>query len=368
MGATEGNDGDVGARSPAYVAPATTQSFADLEAFYDAANERDWTDGLPVVPPTQDRVTAMVQRSGRDRLDCVATLPPNYGQATIERIAINAVMAGCKSEDIAVVIAAVQAMADPAFDLFGVQGTTHPCGIMVFVSGPVATSLGINGGGGCFGPGFRANASIGRAIRLVLLNIGGGRPQRTDMSTQGSPAKFSFCFTENVKASPWEPFHIAQGFSPDATTVTVAAAEAPHNISDHVSQEPKGLLFTMAQTIASMGKNNAYLHDSDYFVVLCPEHASLLARFGWKREDVAEYLFERARLPFKVWREGGLFGMIPQHRYLEAADDDMSIPMTRKPADIHVLVAGGGGRHSSWIPTFAKNSRSVTREIPRQPL
>jgi hypothetical protein len=342
---------------------ARSYSFKNLDAFYDAASERQWTDGLPVVPPTPDRVAAMVAAAGRDPLECIAILPPKLGQATVERIAINAVMAGCKPNSMRIILAAVEAIAQPDFDIYGVQATTHPCGIMVLISGPIAKSVGINGGGGCFGPGFPANASIGRAIRLILMNIGGGRPQETDMATQASPAKFSFCFTENIDASPWEPFHVAKGFSPDSSTVTVAAAEAPHNISDHVSAEPRGVLYTIAQTIASIGTNNAYLHNSDYFVVLCPEHASLLGRFGWSRRDVQEYLFERARLPFRVWRQGGLYGMIPQHRYLDAADDDLLVPMSGRADDINVLVAGGGGRHSSWIPTFAKNCRSVTVQL-----
>jgi hypothetical protein len=261
-----------------------------------------------------------------------------------------------------VITTAVEAMLDPAFDLYGVQATTHPCGVVVIVSGPLAHELGINGQTGCFGPGFRANATIGRAIRLIQQNVGGAFAQSTDMATQGNPAKFSFCFTENVAASPWEPFHVSLGFPADATTVTVVSGEGPNNINDHVSKAPDGVMFTIAHTIATIGKNNAYARDSDYFVVFGVEHAGILGRAGWSRRDVQKYLYERARIPYREWKRGGMFGMALVDPVVAAADDDMEITMTMTPDDVRVLVAGGGGRHSAWIPTFGAN-RSVTRSI-----
>lgn len=306
----------------------------------------------------------MVRASGRHADDRIALLPPRFAEATVELVGANAVMAGCKAEVMPVIVTALEALVDPEFDLYGVQATTHPCGILVLVSGPLAPQLGINGEGGCFGPGYRANATIGRALRLILQNVGGAFPQETDLATQGSPAKFTYCFAENSDASPWEPFHVHKGFSPADTTVTVSAAEAPHNINDHVSTEPDGLMFTFAQTIATMGKNNAYVRDSDFFVVFCPEHAAVLGRAGWTRADVQTYLFERARIPHRQWRRGGMFGMLSQGPVIDAADDDMDISMTISRDDIHVLIAGGGGRHSSWIPTFGAHGKSVTRAIP----
>jgi hypothetical protein len=340
--------------------------FASLAEFFDHAEKSRWTDGLPVVPPTPELVDAMVAASGRPRHESFGLMPPRYGEATVEVIAVNAVMAGCRPEYMPLVVTAVQALLDPAFDLYAIQATTHPCGVLVLVSGPLATALGINGKGGCFGPGFRANATIGRAIRLVLINVGGAIPQITDMATQGSPAKFSFCFTENVAASPWEPYHVSLGYGSELTTVTVSAAEAPHNINDHGSDDPAGLMFTMAQTIATLGKSNAYVHNSEFFVVLSVEHAGVLSRAGWSRRDVQKYLYERARIPYRVWRRGGNFRLALKDKVMEAADDDMKVPMTARPDNIGVLVAGGGGRHSSWIPTTGQ-TRSVTRAVETVP-
>jgi hypothetical protein len=346
---------------------ARTFAFEDLDAFYAHAEQHQWTDGLPVVPPTPARVDAMIAGSGRARHESLGVVPPRFGDATIEVVAVNAVMAGCRPEYMPIIVTAFEALLDPAFDLRVVQTTTHPCGIMVLVSGALAPELRINSEGGCFGPGpsFGANMTIGRAIRLVLLNVGGAYPQLADISTQGSPGKLSFCFAENAAATPWEPYHVSLGFPVDATTVTVAAAESPHNLNDHVSGDPDGMLFTFAQTIATMGKNNAYVRNADFFVVLCPEHAALLDRAGWSRADVQGYFFDRARIPFREWRRGGMFGMLPQPRFIDAADDDLGIPMTGSPDNVHVVVAGGGGRHSSWIPTFAANGFSVTRAVGR---
>lgn len=343
--------------------------FDDLDAFYDYADEHRWTDGLPVVPPTPERVSAMVAASDRPRLERVGLVAPRYGDATIEVVAVNAVMAGCRPEYMPVVLTALRGILDPAFELASVQTTTHPCAVMILVSGPVSADLGISGEAGCLGPGptFRANQTIGRAVRLILLNAGGAYPQLGDMATQGTPAKLSFCFAENAEANPWEPFHVAQGFPQGTSTVTVAAAEGPHNLNDHVSDTAEGLLTTFSQSIATMGKNNAYLPESDFFVILAPEHAGLLARSGWSRPDVQEYLFQHARIPVHEWRRGGMFGMFPSHQELDGADDEAGVAMTRRADNIHLVVAGGAGRHSSWVPTLAGNGLSVTVPVEGTP-
>jgi hypothetical protein len=198
---------------------------------------------------------------------------------------------------------------------------------------------------------------------LILLNVGGALPGVSDMATQGTPAKIAFCFAENAAENPWEPFHVTQGFPEGTSTVTVAAAEAPHNMNDHVSATPEGLLHTFSQTIATMGKNNAYIPVSDFFIVFAPEHAGLVARSGWSRRDVQDYVFEHARIPRDTWRRGGMFGMFPWHESVDNSDADLGIPMAGRPEQIHVVVAGGAGRHSSWIPTLAGNGLSVTKAI-----
>ncbi|MEK7714244.1 MAG: hypothetical protein AAB387_02200, partial [candidate division NC10 bacterium] len=173
----------------------------DPEAVLAAFCERGWCDGLPIIPPTEDRVAAMLGGAAPDR--SFGAMPPLWRQATLEKLAVNAVMAGCEPASFPVIVAAVQAMLDPAFNLYGVQATTHPVAPLLIVHGPIAAALGIHAGSGCFGPGFRANATIGRAIRLILMNVGGATPGRHDMATQGSPAKFSYCIAERVDASPW---------------------------------------------------------------------------------------------------------------------------------------------------------------------
>ncbi|MER3419161.1 MAG: hypothetical protein C4290_00950 [Chloroflexota bacterium] len=183
-------------------------------------------------------------------------LPPRQGEATVERIAINAVMAGCRPEYLPVVIAAVEAMADPDFNLDGVQATTHPVAPLVIVNGPAARELGINCGYNCYGQGTRANATIGRAIRLILMNIGGGLPGTGDRSTQGSPAKYSYCVAENEDANPWEPLHVERGYSRDTSTVTVIGCEGPHNIQEHYSNTGEGILLTITGAMGQAGSNN----------------------------------------------------------------------------------------------------------------
>jgi hypothetical protein len=289
-------------------------------------------------------------------------IPPLYASATPELIAVNAVMAGCVPEAMPTVVAAIEALTDPAVNLYGMQATTHPCAAMVMVNGPEALRLGINSNAGVFGPGFAANMTIGRAVHLVLRNVGGARPGSTDRATQGSPAKIAFCFAENEADSPWAPFHVELGFDRSQSAVTVVAAEGPHNIENHASQEPRGLMLNIAHTIASLGKNNAYIHGSDYFLALGPEHARILADHGWTKRDVQQYVFMRARVPHRLWVQTGLTGIFPQPKYIEYADDELGIPMSDSQDDIHIVVAGGPGRHSSFIPTVAIG-RSATREI-----
>jgi hypothetical protein len=297
-----------------------------------------------------------------DRL--IATIPPRLAGATVEAIAVNAVMAGCAPTAIPILITAVEATADPAANTYGCQATTHPCGLMVLVSGSVAEHASVRGGAGMFGPSIPGNVTIGRAMRLILQNIGGAYPGETDRATQGSPAKISFCFAENAADSPWEPYRLSRGFDIDDSIVSIVFGEAPHNLTDHISNEPRGLAFTMAQSIATVGKNNPYTRNNDYHVIVCPEHAAVFAGHGWRRADLQEYLFERARIPYGEWRMGGLFGVNPQPKYLEAADDDLQVRITDRMNDIHITVAGGPGLHSSWIPTFGL-CRTVTRLVRR---
>jgi hypothetical protein len=266
-------------------------------------------------------------------------------------------MAGCDPAGFPVVVAAVEAMLDPAFNLYGVQATTHPVAPLLVVHGDYGRSIGIHAGSGCFGPGFRANATIGRAIRLILLNVGGAWPGRHDMATQGSPSKFSYCIGENVEASPWGPFQ-------HGDAVTVFGGEPPHNVNDHVSTTASGILTTVADTAVSLGSNVGwFMAQSQLMLVLGPEHAATIAGDGLSRRDVQQFLFEHARLPLRLLRLSGMWGMHDWPAWMQATrDEDARMPQVLAPDEIFVLVAGGPGKHSAVVPncTF---SRAVTRPI-----
>ncbi len=329
------------------------------EAVLEAFLAREWCDGLPIVPPTEARVAAML--GGRDGRRSLGAVPPLWRQATLEVLAVNAVMAGCRPEYFPVVIAAVEAMLDPAFNLYGVQATTHPVAPLVIVNGPYARRIGLHGGSGCFGPGWRANATIGRAVRLILMNVGGAWPGRHDMATQGSPAKFSYCIAEHEEASPWGPFRTGD-------TVTVYGGEAPHNVNDHASTTAAGILTTVAHTAATLGSNVGwYFAQSQWLVVLGPEHAATIAADGLSRADVQRFVYEHARLPLRTLRLGGMWGMQDWPAWMQAMrDDEARPPRVPSPEDVLVVVAGGPGKHSSVIPNTCF-SRAVSRPIPLGP-
>ena len=322
--------------------------------------EQGWSDGLPIVPPTPERVEAFVAAAGGTPERELGAVPPRNGIATLEKLAINSVMAGCRPEYFPVITTAIAAMLEEPFNLYGVQSTTHPCAPLVVVNGPLARRLELNARYNCFGPGWRANATIGRAIRLILLNVGGAAPGVLDRATQGQPSKYAFCIAENEEENPWSPLHVERGFAPDDSTVTVCGAENPHNINDHVSDTAEGILVTVAASMANMGCNNAYLF-GEPILALGPEHAALLERDGVGKDEIRRFVFEHARIPRAVWERGGMFGMSGARTDL--FPDANALPILRRPEDLIVIVAGGPGRHSSWLPTFGAMTRAVTRRI-----
>src|ERR1700754_4293454 len=205
-----------------------------------------WSDGLPVVVPTPEKVAAIVDVLGGDPEQLVARIPPRWGSLTTELLAVNMVMAGCKPEYAPVVRAAVLALCDPRFNLNGIQATTHVVAPLLVVNGPIAREIGMNPGGNVFGSGNRANATIGRALRLILLSVGGGIPGDLDKSTLGHPGKYTYCIAENEEASPWAPYHVERGYAPEDSTVLVIGAEAPHSVTNHISDDPQGILDSIA--------------------------------------------------------------------------------------------------------------------------
>ncbi len=242
-------------------------------------------DGLPVVPPTEERVLRMLEGTTRDASEVVAQVPPNLAPATIEKIAVNAVMAGCRPEYLPVIIAAVEAACTDEFNLHGVLATTYFATPVIVVNGPIRNAIGLNCGRNAFGQGFRANATIGRALQLVVRNVGGGRPGGVDMSTLGQPGKFTCCVGEHEEASAWEPLHVERGFSADASTVTLFAGEAPRAIRDQLSRTARSLGASMGLCLEAMA--HPKLHRmGEVLLVVSPEHARTFARDAYTKADL----------------------------------------------------------------------------------
>ena len=342
-------------------APPTLKGPDSIEALNRLFLSRGWTDGLPVLPPTPARCQAML--GDRDADEVAGLVEPRLGRATLGKIAANAVMAGCEPAHFPVVVAAVRAMCDPRFNLKALQSTTHPCTVACLVGGPLAGELEINASYNAFGQGSKPNATIGRAIRLVLTNIGGASPGALDRSTMGSPAKYALCFAENVEANPWPTYHEELGLDPSASHVTVMGVEGPHNVNDHYGRTGEEILLTIAGTLASPGANNFYL-EGQPVVVIGPEHAEVIAADDFGKDDVKRFLSERAVVPRAVVSDAMievLAERMPHH--LIGNRGDGGVRFVTSPEDLIVLVAGGAGRHSAVLPTFGHSTEAVTWEI-----
>ena len=336
--------------------PAPDSAEAMARVFYN----RGWTDGLPFMAPTPDRWERML--GGRDPDEEIGLIEPRLGMATVGKVAANAVMAGASPEMFPVVLAATRAMTAERLNLKALQSTTHPCGILTVVHGPVAETLDVAHGTNCMGQGAVANAAVGRAVRFVLTNIGGGAPGVLDRSTMGSPAKFAYCFAENLEANPWEPFHTERGLSAGTDAVTLCGVEGPHNVNDHYSETAEDVLLTVCGTMATPGCNNSYI-PGEYLVVLGPEHAEVVAREGWSKDDVKRFIIERAVIP--RWHIGKAQMALYRDRVPErfvGPDGQDGIQLVIRPEELMVMVAGGAGRHSCVIPSFG-STLSVTEPV-----
>jgi len=337
----------------------------DPEAVFELLCAKGWSDGLPVIPPTPERVERMLAFCDRDLDQPVARIPPRYGAATPIRVAANAVMAGCKPEYFPLVLLALEALAEEQYNLYGTQATTHPCTPMLVFNGPAAQEVGLNSGHNAMGNYFRANAAIGRAVRLALVNIGAAIPGTGDMATAGTPAKFTFCVAENEARNPWEPLHVELGFPREASTVTVIAAEGPHNVNDHESLTAEGILTMVAGTMATTGSNNAY-YEGQPLLAFGPEHAATVAGGGMSKVDVKRWLFEHATLPLSRFSRENIERRFRRKLAGQYADAPLDAPvrMFSKPEDLIVIVTGGAGKHSQYVPTFG-NTRAATRALKR---
>jgi hypothetical protein len=256
-----------------------------------------------------------------------------------------------------VLITAVRALADPKLGLHNLQATTHPVAPLMIVNGPIRQSIGMNAGSNLFGPANRANATIGRAIRLILINVGGAIPGALDLSTQGQPSKYSFCIPENEEESPWESLQVEMGFKKTQSTVTVNGVENPHNINDHAAEDAENLLITLAASMATQGNNNILYQGGEPVLVVGPEHASILSTSGFSKAQVKQYLYENARVPKKA------FSKKHQEAHFSGYDEDDLIPVLQKPEDLMVIVAGGPGKHTLFCPNYVIRSNAVTKLI-----
>jgi hypothetical protein len=274
---------------------------------------------------------------------------------------VNAVMAGCRPSYFPIVVAAVEAMLDPAFNLYGINATTHPVAPLAIVSGPIVAEVGLNHGYNVFGQGWRANATIGRAIRLAMVNVGGGVPGQGDRATHGQPAKFSYCIAEDVAGNPWQSLAEQRGFGRDENVVSMFGADAPHEVNDHSSGSGAGVLDTISSVFTTLGCNNAYFNDGELCLVMGPEHADRVARDGWTLAEVRNYLFGRCRLSAAELKSVGKFEKLIGRRF-NLNDGAARVPMVRSPEDILLLVAGGAGQHSMAIHSFGM-TRAVSRRI-----
>lgn len=347
---------------------ASVYSDDDFDAVNALVRERGWGDGLPVVPPSEQRVAAMLEWCDRPWDEPFATMAPRYSGVTPLLLAANAVMAGCRPEYFPLVMLAIEALCEKQFNLYSIQATTHPCAPLLIFNGPVARELHINGGNNAFGQGVQANATIGRAVRLALVNIGGAAPGIADMATHGSPAKYTYCAAENEAASPWEPLHVERGFPSDATTVTVIGAECPHNINDHQSLTAEGVMMTIAGTMATTGANDIYYPAQRPLLVLGPEHAQTIADGGYSKADAKRFLQQHAWLAlnrFSPENIGRRFMVTFRDQYANAAPD-APVHAVKNAEDIIIIVAGGVGKHSIYMPTFGGSTTPVTCALKRR--
>ena len=337
---------------------------ASFDAIQDYYEQQGWTDGLPVVPATEDLVRRMLLPYGQYPSTSLGVVQPRNAEVTLEKVAINAVMAGCKPEHFPVVVAAVKAALKPDFNIASVQATTGGAAPAVIVNGPLARELGINGDSGCFGPGYRANAVIGRAFRLFVRNVAGLIPGEMDKATLALPARYTFCFAENEERSPWEPRHEELGLEPSASMVTLMGVRGMYTIMESTSPTGIQVLRTLVGSLRTIGFSNYYQTGTgaQMALVLCPEHAAEIHASGLSKKDVREYIFQNARMPLSRLKGIAHYGNRNWPKWIDETDPDAMIPIVGSAEDVVVIVAGGDGRHSAWLAGWGV-TRVVTQEI-----
>jgi hypothetical protein len=331
-----------------------------IEAYYDAG----WTDGLPVVPPTEVSIAAMLAGTGLRGDEVVGEIAGRNAVVTAEKLAINAVLAGCRPDYAPVVVAAVRGLCHPDFAYHGPASSTGGSAIVLIVGGPIAQRIGLNSGNNAFGQGHRPNATIGRAVRLVMMNALNTRPGLLDRATLGNPGKYSFCFAEQEDGHPWEPLHVARGLARDDSAVTVYASNSLYQVYNQLAAAPEPLLLCMADALGNLGSPNLRGFNES-LVVFAGEHAELLGSSGWARKDVQRFLMERTRRSLAdLKRAGRLPGAVA------AADETTWRYVFEAPEDILITFAGGrAGSWSACLPGWGKKwTRSITVRVDAPPV
>ncbi len=336
-------------------------SFASAEDEFEAMYARGWTDGLPVIPPTRERVLRMLTGTNRAPQDVVAVCPPNLVELTVEKIAINAVMAGCLPEYMPWVITALEAVCNDEFNMHGVLATTMPVGPVIVCNGPGTRAIGMNSGINTFGQGNRANNTIGRAVQLVIRNVGGGRPGEVDRATQGNPGKISFCFAEDELGSPFTSLATARGIASGADAVTVFAGEGPRCVVDQLARTPQELANTFAACLQTVHHPKLII-GFDAILVVSPDHGRVFAQAGWDRDRLITEIMEKTMTPGRDLVRGahGMAEGIPAHLI------DATLPKFRPGGLLLAYAGGGAGLFSSIIAGWANGaigSDPVTRTV-----
>ena len=337
----------------------------DEASAFDFFMQQDWTDGLPVIPPTLDRVAAMLAGGGVSEDEILGSVPARNRTVTAGLAAVNAVMAGCLPAYFPVVLAALRAMLDPAWNANGVLTSTSGGAACIVVSGPMAAEIGMNATSNLFGPGNRANATIGRAVRLVAMNVIGARRSVQDESSMATPAKYTFCFAEDEPTQPWRPLRVQLGYEAEDTTVTVMASEGPRQIANFTNGDPAGLLRSFASLMKPPG-SVIVGKAGQGIVVLGPEHRFSLRDAGWTQEQIVDFLLRESRVSGAEVEAAGIIVEKPgDHHYLPAAADG-TYPTFEKAEDLLLVTAGGyGAGWSAFIPSVfpARHGKAVTRRV-----
>jgi hypothetical protein len=334
----------------------------DPEQLIEAYFERGWTDGLPVVPPTEKSIAAMLAGAGLRGDETIGEIAERGVVVSAEKLAINAVMAGCRPEYLPVVVAAVRGLCHPHFAYHGPASSTGGSAMVLIVNGPIASRLGVNSGNNAFGQGARANATIGRAVRLVMMNVMNTRPGFLDRATLGTPGKYSFCFAENESEHPWEPLHVERGYRPEQSAVTVYASNSLCPVYNQLAAEPEPLLRCFADTLCNLGTPNLRGFNQS-LVVFAGEHTDTLRRSGWSKRDVRSFLMAHARRTVADLKRAGR-----RPGEIEPGDDTAWKHAFERPEDILIVCAGGqAGSWSACLPGWGnKWTRSVTTPIDTQ--